>query len=67
MTSNVMQEKETTQEITIVYTNWKGETSIRRILPKQISFGSNEWHPTPLLNGCSKHTIWIKRTLGILL
>jgi hypothetical protein len=47
MTSNVMQEKETTQEITIVYTNWKGETSIRRILPKQISFGSNEWHPTP--------------------
>ena len=37
---------ETSKEVNIVYTNWKGETAIRRITPKQIYFGSNEWHPT---------------------
>ncbi len=30
--------------IQIVYTNYKGETSVRRIIPEKIYFGSNEWH-----------------------
>ena len=32
------------KEVKILYTNWKGETSIRKILPKEIIFGSNQWH-----------------------
>ena len=32
------------KEVKILYTNWKGETSIRKILPKEIVFGSNQWH-----------------------
>jgi predicted DNA-binding transcriptional regulator YafY len=31
--------------ITIDYTNYRGERGLRRIIPDQISFGSNEWHP----------------------
>lgn len=30
--------------VTIVYTNYKGNTAIRKILPKDILFGHNEWH-----------------------
>ena len=30
--------------VRVVYTNWKGETSIRHIIPIEILFGSNEWH-----------------------
>ena len=40
-------EADTEKHITVVYTNWKGETAIRRILPMQINFSSNEWHTTP--------------------
>lgn len=29
----------------IVYTNYKGETSNRLIIPKKIWFGETEWHP----------------------
>jgi len=31
--------------ITIVYTNYKGETGIREIVPQKIWFGGTEWHP----------------------
>ena len=30
--------------VTIVYTNYKGNTGVRQIIPKEISFGHNEWH-----------------------
>lgn len=30
--------------VTIVYTNWKGVTSTRHIMPKRLYFGSTEWH-----------------------
>ena len=30
--------------VSIVYTNYRGETSVRRITPKKIWFGKNEWH-----------------------
>ncbi|NND64690.1 MAG: WYL domain-containing protein, partial [Gammaproteobacteria bacterium] len=35
------------KQVTIEYTNYKGETRMRRIMPKQIVFSSNEWHPQP--------------------
>lgn len=30
--------------VTIVYTNYKGITKHRRIIPKEILFGHNDWH-----------------------
>lgn len=33
------------KEIIIDYTNWRGERSLRRILPMGIEFQNNEWHP----------------------
>lgn len=32
---------------TVRYTNWKNETAERRIIPRSLYHGSNEWHPTP--------------------
>jgi hypothetical protein len=31
--------------VLVVYTNYRGETTLRKILPKRIWFGSTEWHP----------------------
>jgi predicted DNA-binding transcriptional regulator YafY len=33
--------------VTIRYTNWRGETSDRTVIPQSLYFGSNEWHPEP--------------------
>lgn len=33
------------QVVTIRYKNYRGEISTRRIVPKKIWFGSNEYHP----------------------
>ncbi len=30
--------------VEILYTNYKGETTRRRVLPEKIWFGSTEWH-----------------------
>ncbi|WEO73150.1 hypothetical protein [Agrobacterium vitis] len=38
---------ERTDPVTLTYTNYRGETSERTILPKNIWFGSTEWHPEP--------------------
>lgn len=35
---------ENSKIVSIVYTNYKGITSIRQIIPKEILFGHNEWH-----------------------
>lgn len=32
-------------EVRILYTNYRGETSWRRINPQQCHYGSNDWHP----------------------
>jgi len=32
--------------VKILYTNWKGETSYRNIIPNSIEFKSTEWHKT---------------------
>lgn len=29
----------------ILYTNYKGETSVRNIIPQEIYYGKTEWHP----------------------
>jgi hypothetical protein len=31
----------------VAYTNYRGETAVRAILPKSVWFGSTEWHPEP--------------------
>lgn len=33
--------------ITLTYTNWKGETAQRTIIPRRVWWGSTEWHPEP--------------------
>lgn len=33
------------QKVKILYTNWKGVTSYRNIVPKSVEFKSTEWHP----------------------
>ena len=33
--------------ITLTYTNWKGETAERAIIPRRVWWGSTEWHPEP--------------------
>jgi ribonuclease HI len=33
------------KEIKILYTNWKGKTSERTIIPLEIWYGATEWHP----------------------
>lgn len=33
--------------IRVRYTNYKGETSIRSIVPSSIDLGSNKWHERP--------------------
>jgi len=35
------------QPLSIIYTNWRGETAERTILPLRMWFGSTEWHPEP--------------------
>lgn len=33
--------------LAILYRNYRGETSVRRIIPERFWFGSTDWHPTP--------------------
>lgn len=42
-----MAASETKREVNVYYTNYRGETASRRILPLRIWFGSNEWHIEP--------------------
>jgi len=32
------------KQVKILYTNWKGITSYRNIIPKSVEFKSTEWH-----------------------
>ncbi|MCP3908148.1 MAG: hypothetical protein GY712_09050 [Oceanicoccus sp.] len=38
-------EKPDQKTITILYTNYKGQTDRRDIIPEKIWFGSTQWHP----------------------
>jgi hypothetical protein len=33
--------------VQMTYTNWRGETSRRAIIPRHVWFGSTDWHPEP--------------------
>lgn len=33
--------------VTLTYTNWRGETAERTILPQRVWFGATDWHPEP--------------------
>ncbi len=33
--------------VQMIYTNWRGETSRRMIIPRRVWFGSTDWHPEP--------------------
>ncbi len=39
-----MFDKENQRIIKILYTNWKGKTCIRYILPIKLWYGSTKWH-----------------------
>ena len=34
-----------TKIVRIVYTNYRGETNTREIIPKEMYFASTDWHP----------------------
>ncbi len=36
---------EDAKAVRILYTNYRGETSLRNIVPEKIWFGATEWHP----------------------
>lgn len=33
------------KQLRIEYTNWRGETAVRTIVPISLRFGSTQWHP----------------------
>lgn len=35
------------EHCTVRYTNWRGETSDRRLILGAVRFGSTDWHPDP--------------------
>lgn len=35
------------KSVRILYTNYRGETALRTIVPEKIHFGETEWHPEP--------------------
>ncbi|HWP49783.1 MAG TPA: hypothetical protein VNM22_21685 [Candidatus Limnocylindrales bacterium] len=38
-------DKNAKQRVSILYTNYRGETAVRKIIPHQIWFGKTHWHP----------------------
>lgn len=43
--NNVTLNYDNTKTVNILYRNWKGETAVRKIVPIELQFESNEWHP----------------------
>ncbi|GHC12740.1 hypothetical protein GCM10007291_07560 [Gemmobacter nanjingensis] len=35
------------EPVALTYTNWRGQTAVRRIVPLRVWFGSTAWHPEP--------------------
>ncbi|MCK5605195.1 hypothetical protein KAR91_25110 [Candidatus Pacearchaeota archaeon] len=33
------------EAVSILYTNYRGETTVRQIVPKKLWFGGTDWHP----------------------
>lgn len=52
---------EAPERIAATYTNYKGETSTRTIIPLEIRFGVTDWHPEPqwlLRAWCEDRQAW---------
>ena len=43
----IMEKMDKDKAVKIVYTNYKGETGIRSVIPQCIIFDCNEWHKEP--------------------
>lgn len=41
-----MSHNQHSEDLRVLYKNWRGETSERTIRPIKIWFGSTEWHPS---------------------
>ena len=39
-----MTETDSQKMVTILYTNYKGRTSLRRIIPMSLEYASSQWH-----------------------
>jgi predicted DNA-binding transcriptional regulator YafY len=37
----------TRRHLTFTYTNWRGETAVRTVSPRGVTWASTEWHPEP--------------------
>jgi hypothetical protein len=35
------------QVVTVRYRNYRGETALRRVVPRDVWYGSTDWHPEP--------------------
>lgn len=35
------------EPVALMYTNWRGDTALRTVLPQRIWYGATEWHPDP--------------------
>jgi hypothetical protein len=46
-TRAALAQPEAVEPVKLTYTNYRGETAERTIIPKSIRFGSTEWHPEP--------------------
>lgn len=33
--------------LAILYTNWRGVTAVRHVMPRGVRYGSSKWHPEP--------------------
>lgn len=38
---------DTEKAVLICYTNWRGETSLRKVTPHSWRHGTTQWHPEP--------------------
>jgi hypothetical protein len=47
VTSTLALDHRFTTRTSFTYTNWRGETSRRHVVPVRVEFGSTKWHPEP--------------------
>jgi predicted DNA-binding transcriptional regulator YafY len=43
--SEALHVSEEAGQVSILYTNYRGETAVRRIVPQRLWFGATSWHP----------------------
>lgn len=43
--AHLSDDPDTDRAIRIVYTNYRGETALREIVPQRVWYGATDWHP----------------------